>query len=147
MFSIDERILNSSVFVCESRLSTVLVKNDSRFPWLLLVPRVEGVQEITQLSPKQQLVLMEEIDLFSRVLQASREPDKLNIGALGNMVSQLHIHIVARFKTDIAWPHSVWQPLVDSCSYEPQTLEIFIERLKEQMTSLSKPACLPSFPK
>ncbi|KTC68139.1 diadenosine tetraphosphate (Ap4A) hydrolase-like HIT family hydrolase [Legionella birminghamensis] len=133
MFSIDARILSTSVFLYESHLSTVLVKNDSQFPWLLLIPRVYGVEEMIQLPSAQQTQLMGEIAFFSRILQSCCQPDKLNIAALGNIVSQLHIHILARYKTDNAWPHSVWQASITPKPYNPEELAIFISRLQEQI--------------
>lgn len=82
--------------------------NDQRFPWLILVPQQPNLIEIIDLDEASQLQLMEEISLISREMKQIFSPDKLNIAALGNMVSQLHIHIIARYKNDEAWPNPIW---------------------------------------
>lgn len=82
--------------------------NDSRYPWLILVPARAGLSELHDLSSTDQTVLMGEIDRASRALVGLHEPDKINVGALGNMVPQLHVHVIARFRSDDAWPGPVW---------------------------------------
>ena len=82
--------------------------NDSRYPWLILVPRYNGLKEIHDLSKGDQGNLMFEITKTTRIIEKLFTPDKINVAALGNSVSQLHIHIIARFKTDEAWPGPVW---------------------------------------
>lgn len=89
-------------------LCRVLLMNDRRFPWLILVPEREAVREIHQLSPADRAALIEEIALGSGVLERLFHPDKLNVGALGNIVPQLHVHVVARAAGDPAWPGPVW---------------------------------------
>ena len=89
-------------------LSRVLLINDANYPWLLLVPRRPGAVEIIDLDGEQQDQLMDEIAMLSRVLKDVTGCDKLNIAAIGNVVPQLHIHIVARRKGDAAWPKPVW---------------------------------------
>lgn len=82
--------------------------NNQYFPWLILVPQQENLKEIIDLSSTNQHQLMDEISLVSKHMQAIFSPEKLNIAALGNMVSQLHIHVIARNKNDKAWPNPVW---------------------------------------
>lgn len=89
-------------------LSRLYLLPDSDNPWVVLVPEVSHITEWHELSEEQQLKLCREIDLMSRMLKEKFSPDKINIGALGNMVPQLHIHIIARFKDDKAWPGSIW---------------------------------------
>lgn len=89
-------------------LCKVLLMNDSQYPWFILVPRQAGLKESIDLSEADQLLLMQESAKLSRLLQEVFSPDKLNVAALGNMVPQLHIHHIARYKTDIAWPAPVW---------------------------------------
>jgi diadenosine tetraphosphate (Ap4A) HIT family hydrolase len=89
-------------------LCRVLLMNDRRFPWLILVPEREGIREIHELSPADRAALIEEIARSSEALTREFQPDKVNVGALGNIVPQLHIHIVARAATDPAWPGPVW---------------------------------------
>ncbi len=82
--------------------------DDARYPWLVLVPRVEGAVEILDLSEADQLRLYDEVRHCARVLQTHTDAEKLNIAALGNVVSQLHVHVIARFRDDDAWPKPVW---------------------------------------
>jgi diadenosine tetraphosphate (Ap4A) HIT family hydrolase len=86
----------------------VLLMDDARFPWLILVPRAPDLRELTDLSLDDQHRLLDEINRVARVLHAMVTPDKLNIAMLGNMVPQLHVHVIARFTTDDAWPKPVW---------------------------------------
>jgi len=88
-------------------LCSVLLMNDSRFPWLILVPR-RGASELTDLSDEDAGALMGEIRVATRVMLALAKPDKVNVGALGNLVPQLHVHVVGRFRSDPAWPGPVW---------------------------------------
>ena len=82
--------------------------NDSNYPWFILVPKRNNISEIYELSRAEQSILISEISFVSKVVKQNILPDKINIGALGNIVSQLHIHIVARFKADISWPDPIW---------------------------------------
>jgi diadenosine tetraphosphate (Ap4A) HIT family hydrolase len=82
--------------------------NDRAFPWLILVPRVPDIREIIDLTDSDQQRLTAEIARASRALKALLNPDKLNVAALGNAVPQLHVHVIARYKTDPAWPRSIW---------------------------------------
>lgn len=89
-------------------LSDLQLMDDSHHPWLILVPRVENAVEWVDLDETQQAELTREIDKACRLLQAVFEPHKLNVATLGNMVPQLHVHVIARFTHDIAWPRPVW---------------------------------------
>lgn len=89
-------------------LCRVLLMKDSRYPWLILVPARAEMRDLHDLDSADQVELMTEIDRASRVLVALHAPDKINVGALGNMVPQLHIHVIARFRDDDAWPGPVW---------------------------------------
>jgi diadenosine tetraphosphate (Ap4A) HIT family hydrolase len=82
--------------------------DDARFPWFILVPRRAGASEVTDLSDEDAAVLMSEIRLAARVMLDLAKPDKVNVGALGNMVPQLHVHVIGRRKGDPAWPGPVW---------------------------------------
>lgn len=89
-------------------LSRVLLMNDSQFPWFILVPEIEGITEIYQLSKQQRSVLIEESSKLAERLNVLYKADKINIAAIGNLVPQLHIHHVVRYRTDKAWPSPVW---------------------------------------
>ena len=103
-FSLHPRLLGESVFVCDLQLSRLVLMNNKRFPWLLLVPRLPDIAEIVDLSDEDQRVLWGEIARVSKLLRALFHPDKLNVATIGNLVPQLHVHLIARFRTDEAWP-------------------------------------------
>jgi diadenosine tetraphosphate (Ap4A) HIT family hydrolase len=107
-FALHPRLAQDTVEVARLHLCRVLVMNDRRFPWLVLVPEREAVREIYELAPADRAVLVEEIARAGEVLARLFQPDKLNVGALGNLVPQLHVHVVARRATDPAWPGPVW---------------------------------------
>jgi len=107
-FSLHETLAADTVDVARWPLCRVLLMNDSRYPWLILVPARPNKTEIHDLDPADQALLIAEIDRASRALSGLYAPDKINVGAIGNIVPQLHIHIVARFRADDAWPAPVW---------------------------------------
>lgn len=107
-FVLHQQLAADCFAVGDLPLCRVLLTNDQRYPWFILVPRREGISEIHQLTAKDREQLWHESDWFSRQLDQLFAPDKLNIAALGNMVPQLHLHHIARFKTDAAWPAPVW---------------------------------------
>lgn len=123
LFHVDERISSTCIDLMDGPLSQVFLKNEAHIPWLILVPRVTNVQEMYQLSTENRALLMEEIAFFSKIMNDYFKADKLNVGALGNMVTQLHIHIVARFKNDIAWPYSIWQANLETKTYPAEELQ------------------------
>jgi len=101
-------LARDTVDITRLPLCRVLLMNDRRFPWVILVPERENVREIHELPPEDRAQLIEEIARVGEALQRLFEPDKLNVGALGNVVPQLHIHVVARADSDDAWPGPVW---------------------------------------
>ena len=107
-FTLHPQLEADTHFAADWPLCRVLVMNDMRYPWLVLVPRREGVTEVTGLDTAERNALMEEIARAGRLLQAYPEVAKLNIGALGNKVPQLHVHVVGRHQGDPAWPGPVW---------------------------------------
>jgi diadenosine tetraphosphate (Ap4A) HIT family hydrolase len=107
-FSLDSRLAGDTIPVGDLALCSVLLLNDSRFPWLVLVPRRAGVTEVTDLSEADSARLMEEIRIATRVMLDLAKPDKVNVAAIGNIVSQMHVHVVGRFRSDPAWPGPVW---------------------------------------
>lgn len=133
LFSIDERILSTAFILGDWPLSRVFLKNESQFPWLILVPRVENTQEIYQLTKEHQQILMTEINQLSLLVNNYFNPDKLNIGSLGNVVPQLHVHVVARNKQDVLWPQGIWQAALDTKSYDSSVLNPLLSDLREQI--------------
>jgi diadenosine tetraphosphate (Ap4A) HIT family hydrolase len=107
-FALDSRLAADTIPVGDLPLSSVLLLDDSRFPWLVLVPRREAVSELTDLREEDAAALMGEVRLAVRVMLQLAKPDKVNVGALGNVVPQLHVHVVGRFLSDPAWPGPVW---------------------------------------
>ena len=107
-FKLDPRIAADSVALCQLPLCRLRLMNDSRFPWLILIPARPNLREIHAVEAVGRQILMGEIALVSAALQRVTGAEKMNIGALGNLVPQLHIHVVARFARDAAWPGPVW---------------------------------------
>jgi diadenosine tetraphosphate (Ap4A) HIT family hydrolase len=108
VFKLDPRLAEGTCFVEELDLSSLLLMNDLRFPWLVLVPRVPNITEIYQLEWAAQQQLWKEITSVSQQASLFFKADKMNIATLGNIVPQLHIHIIARKHNDVEWPKAVW---------------------------------------
>jgi diadenosine tetraphosphate (Ap4A) HIT family hydrolase len=106
---IDERILNNAMILDDWPLSTVILKNEQDVPWVILVPRVVDAKEWMDLNEDEQRQLNLEIVGLSKIMKSQFNCDKLNVASLGNIVPQLHIHIVARTTSDPYWPNSIWQ--------------------------------------
>ncbi|HET7591720.1 MAG TPA: HIT domain-containing protein [Rhodanobacteraceae bacterium] len=107
-FELDPRLAGDTAFVADWPLCRVLLMDDARYPWLLLVPRRRGAVELDDLRESERMQLMHEIQRAMDALRGVAEFDKLNVGALGNIVRQLHVHVLARSKDDDAWPGPVW---------------------------------------
>lgn len=107
-FTLDPQLAADTVHVGDLALCSVLLMDDARFPWLILVPRRAGASEITDLSPVDAQALMDEMRIATGVMLTLAKPDKVNVAALGNVVSQLHVHVIGRFRSDPAWPKPVW---------------------------------------
>jgi diadenosine tetraphosphate (Ap4A) HIT family hydrolase len=117
--------------VCDLALSRLLAMNDANFPWLILVPRRASVSEIIDLGGEQAL-LMNELALVSRALKDATRCDKLNVAAIGNMVPQLHVHVVARHKGDAVWPKPVWGA-VPRRAYEADAMKRFVAAIRDRV--------------
>jgi diadenosine tetraphosphate (Ap4A) HIT family hydrolase len=107
-WSLHPQLTQDTVPIGDLTLSRVLLANDANYPWLILVPRRPGLVELIDLEVDAQVELLDEVTSASRALKAITECDKLNIAALGNQVSQLHVHVIARRHSDKAWPKPVW---------------------------------------
>ena len=118
--------------VIELPLCEVRLMDDANHPWLVLVPRVADITEIIDLDPAQRTQLTTEVDAACRALKTLFKPDKLNVAALGNLVPQLHVHVIARYRNDIAWPRPVWGA-ADAKPYAPEQL---VERINALRTAL-----------
>lgn len=132
-FDLDPRLENDTVFLVDWPLCRVVLMNDANYPWCILIPRVvkasgEQVTELYDLDDEQRAQLDKESIALAKHLMSTFSGDKLNIAALGNVVAQLHIHHVVRFKTDPAWPAPVWGKLAAK-PYEANTLKALRSRL------------------
>ncbi len=108
MFELDQRLMNDTAVVANSALCRILLMNDSRYPWLILVPRIASVSEVFELTAEQQQQLWQETSDVGRLLKNEFQADKMNIATLGNVVKQLHMHVVVRMQEDASWPAPVW---------------------------------------
>lgn len=128
-FKLDDRLAGDSAPATDLPLSTVRLMNERSWPWLILVPRRPGLIEIIDLDPADRLTLIEEIARAAEALRQLYRPDKLNVAALGNVVPQLHVHIIARFRSDLAWPRPVWgvKPALEP--YDEPTLSETVRRI------------------
>jgi diadenosine tetraphosphate (Ap4A) HIT family hydrolase len=131
-WSLHPQLAADTAAVGDLFLSRVLVIDDANYPWLLLVPRRPDVSEILDLTADEQLLLMSEIGRAGAALKAMTRCDKLNIAALGNVVPQLHVHVIARFRRDPAWPRPVWNA-VPARPYASSELQAFVDRLRHEL--------------
>ena len=131
-FSLDPQLAADSLAVVELPLSAVRLMRDANYPWLLLVPRRPGLAEIVDLSAAERTQLIAEIALASEALRKTVPCDKLNVAALGNMVRQLHVHVIARTTTDPAWPRPVWGA-VPPKAYAPGEAEALAARVAARL--------------
>jgi diadenosine tetraphosphate (Ap4A) HIT family hydrolase len=131
-WSLHPQLARDTVNLGDMALSRVLVVNDANWPWLLLVPRRLGVSEIIDLDEVEQAQLMTEIARVARAMKAVTGCDKLNIAALGNIVPQLHVHVIARREGDAGWPRPVWGAAAPM-PYDKSALEGIIETLRQKI--------------
>ena len=133
-FTLDPTLARDTHAVTEMDLCLIRLMDNKLFPWLILVPKREGVSEWIDLERQDQHALSDEIAIVSHIFQALVTPDKFNIAALGNQVPQLHIHLIGRYKTDKAWPNPVWGGPREY--YAPGESEPFIRDLKMAIDSV-----------
>lgn len=131
-FGLDARLAKDSAFIADGPLSQVRLMNDQRYPWLVLVPRVANVSEWLDLDGGQQRLLLAEINQAGALVRSEPGVQKLNLGALGNIVRQLHIHLVGRREDDAAWPGPVWGN-GSALAYAPAELETEVARWRQRL--------------
>ena len=129
MEKISKSFLKDSYFITDLNLCTIRLIDNSKFPWIILIPKRKETTDIFQLKKKDQNLLMKEIVFTSKVMKKTFKAFNLNIEKIGNVVSQLHIHIIARSKKDSSWPLSVW--VVKKKNYSKTVLEKTILRIKK----------------
>lgn len=136
MYQLHPQLEKDTIHVASLALCDVLLSNDSQYPWLILVPRLANITEIYQLSESQRQQLMRESCQVSELMQRLFQADKMNVAALGNMVPQLHIHHIARFKTDLAWPGPVWG-VAPATAYDESVLEQRLNLLRQGLSEFT----------
>ena len=132
-FALDDRLANDSVSVTITGLCDVRLMKDRRWPWLLLVPRRPGISEIFELTPLDQVLLTFETNKVGAALKTVTGATKINVGALGNIVRQLHVHVIARFEGDTNWPGPIWGH--DKAEpYADEDMNSFIAKLRDTLS-------------
>ena len=129
MEKVSKNFLKDSHFIAELKLCNIRLIDNSKFPWLILIPKRKSITDIFQLRSKDQDLLMKEIVYVSKIMRKTFKAFNLNVEKIGNVVSQLHIHIIARSKKDSSWPLSVW--VVKKKNYSKTALEKTILRIKK----------------
>ena len=128
MFKINNKLLKSSHLIKDLKLCTVRLNDNSKFPWLILIPKRKNVTDISDLNSKDQILLIKEIVLVSKLMKKLFKTSKINVEKIGNIVPQLHIHIISRKKRDSSWPLSVW--IIKGKTYSVKALRINLNKIK-----------------
>ena len=126
---VNKNFLKSSHYIGDLKLCSIRLINNQKFPWIILIPKREGVTDITNLNSKDQLLLMKEVVYCSKLMKKIFKTSKLNVEKIGNIVPQLHIHIIARYQNDSSWPLSVW--VVKGKIYSNLALEKVINKISK----------------
>lgn len=137
MFQLHQRLAQDTVKVGEFLLCEVLMMNDSHYPWIILVPKRDAITEIHDLDHADQQQLMCESSYVAKLMKQHYAAKKMNVAALGNMVSQLHIHHIARFEQDAAWPKPVWG-VVSAEKYNEEKLHALVKQYQQLFTEMLK---------
>ena len=127
---VNKNFLRSSYYINDLKLCSVRLINNQNFPWVILIPKRKGVTDISELSTKDQLLLMKEIVYCSKLMKKIFNTLKLNVEKIGNIVPQLHIHIIARYKKDKSWPLSVWT--IKEKKYSKSKLQNVLKKLRKE---------------
>ena len=128
-FALHERLAADCHLVAPLSVCDWLLMDDARYAWSTLVPRRQGLRDLHELAPSDRNIVMDEVDQVARTLSALYDADKMNVAALGNLVPQLHVHVIARHATDSAWPAPVWGVGIAE-AYTAEALTRTLERLR-----------------
>ena len=128
-FKLDRKFLKSSYHITDLKLCTIRLNDNSKFPWLILIPKRNKIADMSDLKSKDQILLMKEIVYVSKIMKKLFKTSKLNVEKIGNIVPQLHIHIIARSKKDCSWPLSVW--VVKGKKYSQTALKIMADKVRK----------------
>jgi diadenosine tetraphosphate (Ap4A) HIT family hydrolase len=128
LFKIDKKFLKSSHHITELELCSIRLHDNSKFPWVILIPKRNKITDMSDLSFKDQILLMKEIVYVSKIMKKLFKTSKLNVEKIGNIVPQLHVHIIARSKKDSSWPLSVW--VVKGKTYTDKVLKKIVKKIR-----------------
>ena len=130
-FKLNRKFLKTSHHLLDLKLCTIRLNDNSKFPWIILIPKRSKITDISDLNFKDQTLLMKEIVYASKVMKKLFKTSKLNVEKIGNIVPQLHIHIIARSKKDSSWPLSVW--VVKGKNYSKTALKVIVDKLRKAL--------------
>ncbi|WP_440652338.1 HIT domain-containing protein [Candidatus Pelagibacter sp. HIMB1542] len=130
-FKLNRKFLKTSHHLIDLKLCTIRLNDNSKFPWIILIPKRNKITDISDLNFKDQTLLMKEIVYASKVMKKLFKTSKLNVEKIGNIVPQLHIHIIARSKKDSSWPLSVW--VVKGKNYPKTALKVIVNKLRKAL--------------
>jgi len=128
-FKLDRKFLKSSHHITDLKLCSIRLHDNSKFPWIILIPKRIKITDITNLNSRDQILLMKELVYVSRLMKKLFKTSKLNVEKIGNLVPQLHIHVIARHKKDTSWPLSVW--VVKGKPYSKVALSEIINKIRK----------------
>jgi diadenosine tetraphosphate (Ap4A) HIT family hydrolase len=134
MEKVSKNFLKDSYFIKELKLCNIRLIDNARFPWVILIPKRKNISDLHNLRPKDQKILITEIVYVSKVMKKTFKAFNLNVEKIGNIVKQLHIHVIVRSKRDSAWPLSVW--VVKKKSYSSKNLNQIINKLRKAIKEL-----------
>ena len=127
--NISKSFLKDSHLITELKLCSIRLIDNAKFPWIILIPKRKNITDISELNSKDQMLLMKEIVHCSKLMKRIFKTKKLNVEKIGNVVPQLHIHIIARSKNDSSWPLSVWD--VEKKNYSKKKIIVILQKLKK----------------
>ena len=133
-FKLNFRLLEDSTFVTKLNVSQVRLNHDARFPWLILIPEIAGLKELHDIPDQKQAIVQKEVNFCSAALQELASADKMNEAALGNLVPQLHIHVIARKQDDSSRPQPVWSA-GEAKPYEEENLAKLVNKLRQRLSN------------
>ena len=130
-FKLNRKFLKTSYHLIDLKLCTIRLNDNSKFPWIILIPKRNKVTDMSDLNSRDQILLMKEIIYLSKIMKKLFKTSKLNIEKIGNIVPQLHVHIIARSKKDSSWPLSVW--VVRGKNYSKTALKILVDKFRKAL--------------
>ena len=132
-FKLDKKFLKTSHYLSDLKLCTIRLNDNSKFPWIILIPKRNKITDMSNLNSKDQILLMKEIIYVSKIMKKLFKTSKLNVEKIGNIVPQLHVHIIARSKKDSSWPLSVW--VVKGKNYSKTALKITVDKIRKALNN------------